>query len=101
MSWAIAGLLGAVAAVIWAPNTATIDAGLMIPTQVNAFMASILGGFGSFIGPLFASVLIPVITGLLTMVIIGWENAVVYLIILVVVLVKPLGLFGKQVAKKV
>jgi len=101
MSWGIAGLLGAVAAVFWAPNTATVEVSLMIPTQVNGFMAAILGGFGSFVGPLFASVLIPVITGLLTMVIIGWENAVVYLIILVVVLVKPLGLFGKQVAKKV
>ncbi|MDC7243434.1 MAG: branched-chain amino acid ABC transporter permease [Sphaerochaetaceae bacterium] len=101
MSWAIAGLLGAVAAVMWAPNTSTVEVTLMISTQVNGFMAAILGSFGSFAGPLLASVLIPILNGLLTMVATGWENAIVYAFILIVVLVKPLGLFGKQVAKKV
>jgi len=101
LSWGIAGLLGGVAAVLWAPNTATLEVGLMTPTQVNGFMAAILGGFGSFAGPLIASIIIPVLTGLLSFVVLGWENAVVYGIILVIVLFKPLGLFGKQVAKKV
>lgn len=101
MSWAIAGLLGAVAAVILAPTYSTLEVTLMISTQVNGFMAAILGSFSSFMGPLVASVLIPIITGLLTFVVSSWQNAVMYLIILVIVLVKPLGLFGKQVAKKV
>jgi len=30
-----------------------------------------------------------------------WSNLIVYGIILLVVLVKPLGLFGKKIAKKV
>lgn len=100
MSWGIAGFLGGVAAVILAPNKETIEVVLMTPTQVNGFMAAILGSFGSFTGPLLASILIPVLTGLLTIVTV-WQSAVVYLIILAIVLVKPLGLFGKQVAKKV
>ncbi len=100
MSWGIAGFLGGIAAVILAPNKEVIEVVLMTPTQVNGFMAAILGSFGSFTGPLLASILIPVLTGLLTIVT-GWQTAVVYLIILAIVLVKPLGLFGKQVAKKV
>jgi len=101
LSWGIAGLIGGMAAVFWAPNTSSVGVGLMTSTQVNGFMAAILGGFGSFIGPLVASFIIPVLTGLLSFVVLGWENAVVYGIILVIVLFKPLGLFGKQVAKKV
>lgn len=101
LSWAIAGFLGAVAAVIWAPGQGSLAVALMVPTQVNGFMAAILGSFGSFVGPLIASIFIPIITGLLTLVTVGWENAIVYAIILVIVLVKPAGLFGKKVAKKV
>ena len=101
MSWGIAGLLGGVAAMILAPTYSTIEVSLMISTQVNGFMAAILGSFGSFAGPLVASSIIPTLTGLMTFIVPGWENAVVYAIILVIVLVKPLGLFGKQVAKKV
>jgi len=101
MSWAIAGLLGGVAAVLLTPNATNVSVGLMIPTQVNAFMAGILGSFSSFLGPLVAAVLIPVLTGLLSLVVPLWQNAAVYLIILVIVLVKPMGLFGKKVAKKV
>jgi branched-chain amino acid transport system permease protein len=101
MSWAIAGLLGAVAAVILTPNVTNVSVIMMTPTQVNAFMAAILGSFSSFLGPLVASVLIPVLTGLLSLIVPLWQNAVVYIFILVVVLVKPMGLFGKKIAKKV
>lgn len=101
LGWAIAGLLGGVAAVMLAPTYATIGVGLLIPTLVNGFMAAVLGCFSSFAGPLLASIFIPILTGLLTFVVSGWQNAVVYLIILVIVLVKPLGLFGKPIAKKV
>ncbi|MCK5731916.1 MAG: hypothetical protein KAH13_02790 [Tenericutes bacterium] len=73
----------------------------MIPTQVNGFMAAILGSFSSFIGPLVASILIPILTSLLVFVVPLWQNAVVYIIILVIVLVKPFGLFGNPIAKKV
>ncbi len=101
MSWAIAGLLGGTAAVILAPSTGTLQVSMMIPTQVNAFLAAILGSFSSFAGPLIATIITPVLTGLLVFVVPLWQNAVVYIIILVIVLVKPSGLFGKQIAKKV
>ena len=101
LSWGIAGFLGAVAAIFWAPNQSTLAVALMVPTQVNGFMAAILGSFSSFAGPLIASVIIPILTKFISIVNGGWENAIVYAIILVIVLVKPAGLFGKKVAKKV
>lgn len=101
MSWAIAGALGGVAAVMAAPFGGQVTVGLMVPTQVNGFMAAILGGFSSFGGPLVGAMLIPLLSGLLSYFAFLWQNAIVYLIILLIVLVKPLGLFGKRIAKKV
>jgi len=101
MTWAIAGGLGAVAAVLLTPISGQVLVSLMIPTQVNGFMAAILGGFSSFVGPIIGSILIPVLSGLLYYFNYSWYNAIVYVVILLIVLVKPLGLFGKRIAKKV
>ncbi len=101
MSWAIAGALGGVSAIILAPIGGQVTVTLMTQTQVNGFMASILGGFSSFGGPLVGSLLIPLLSKLLYYFSGVWQNTVVYLFILLIVLVKPLGLFGRQIAKKV
>lgn len=101
MTWAIAGGLGAVAAVLLTPVSGQVLVALMVPTQVNGFMAAILGGFSSFVGPILGSILIPVLAGLLYYFNYSWYNAIVYVVILLIVLVKPLGLFGKRIAKKV
>jgi branched-chain amino acid transport system permease protein len=98
-SWGIAGFLGGVAAIIKAP--ASIGPALMVSTQVNGFVAAVLGSFTSFAGPLIASVLIPPLQGLLVTLVGAWNFAVVYAIILAFVLIKPEGLFGKKVDKKV
>ena len=101
MSWAIAGALGGIASVLAAPLGGQVTTGLMVSYQVNGFMASILGGFSSFGGPLVGAILIPLLQGLLSYFAFLWQNAIVYLIILLIVLAKPLGLFGKKIAKKV
>ncbi len=101
MSWAIAGAIGGVAAVLQTPVSTQVSVALMVPTQVNGFMAAILGSFSSFLGPLLSSILIPVLTGLFSYFVGIWSNALTYLFILLVVLIKPLGLFGKRIAKKV
>lgn len=101
MSWAIAGALGGVAAVLLTPTVGQVSVALMVPTQVNGFMSAILGSFSSFGGPLLSGILIPILTGLFSYFGALWQNAIVYLFILLIVLVKPLGLFGKRIAKKV
>ncbi|MFP4478246.1 MAG: branched-chain amino acid ABC transporter permease [Candidatus Izemoplasmatales bacterium] len=99
LSWGIAGFLGGVAAIIKAPSS--IGPALMVSTQVNGFVAAVLGSFTSFAGPLIASILIPPLQGLLVTLVGSWNFAVVYAIILAFVLIKPEGLFGKKVDKKV
>lgn len=101
MSWAIAGALGAAAAVIFAPTQGSITGGLMIPMQVNGFLASILGGFSSFGGPIVGVLLINFLTAMITFFNSQWVSVIVYSIIFLLVLLKPIGLFGKKVSKKV
>ncbi|MCK7488245.1 MAG: branched-chain amino acid ABC transporter permease [Bacillus subtilis] len=100
LSWAIAGALGGVAAYLIAEG-GSLSVGMMTETQVNGFMAGILGGFSSFLGPIVGSFLIPVLSAMFFYVSYLWSNTLVYGIILLIILAKPLGLFGKKIAKKV
>lgn len=100
MSWGIASGLGALAASLYAPYL-TLGLGLMVPMQVNGFLAAILGGFTTFFGPVIGAILIPIIMIFLRPISTLWNVAFVYIIILIIVLIKPVGIFGKKVAKKV
>ena len=101
MSWAIAGALGAVAAILLAPLSGNVSVALMVPTQVNGFMAAVLGGFGNFMGPLIGATMMPLFTSMFSYYNSLWQSVIVYSLILVIVLVKPQGLLGKKIAKKV
>lgn len=104
MSWAIAGGLGALAAILISSNKGTfgnVTIYFMIAIQVQAFFASILGGFSTFHGPVIGIVILTTLKNLFTSFFNPWGNTVLYLFIMFVVLIKPLGLFGKKIAKKV
>lgn len=99
-SWAIAGALGAMAAIMYASST-SLSVGLMTSVQVNGFLASILGGFSTFFGPIVGAFLIPIIGNIIGFSASLWKDVIVYVLILIVILIKPLGLFGKKTIKKV
>ncbi|MDD3421973.1 MAG: branched-chain amino acid ABC transporter permease [Bacilli bacterium] len=101
VSWGIAGAVGTLAALIYAPLT-QITPTMMVSVQVQGFMACVLGGFTSFIGPIVGAIIIPVLRNIVGY--LGadtWKDVVVYLVIFLVVLIKPMGLFGKKIVKKV
>lgn len=106
-SWGVAGAFGAVAAIIYVGN-ATLSSGyIMTTTQINAFLAGILGGFATFHGPVLGCVIIYLLNAIIGCIgihypeISGWKSAVVYLVVMLIVLWKPQGLFGKKMVKKV
>ena len=106
-SWGIAGAFGAVAAIIYIGN-ATLSSGyIMTTTQINAFLAGLLGGFATFHGPVLGCVIIYLLNVIVGCIgihypeISGWKSAVVYLAVMLLVLWKPQGLFGKKMVKKV
>lgn len=107
ISWAIAAGIGAISAVMLAWNANALSSVFMTTIQVNAFLACILGGFGTFFGPVIAAVLLCFFTSVIGL--LGWEasffgsykEAIVYVIALIIVLIKPQGIFGKKAVKKV
>jgi len=101
MSWAIAGGLGSIAAFLYASSGSQVQVASMIPVQVNAFMAAVLGSFSSFGGPIVGALLINLFSSVAPFYNDVWQSVIVYGVILLLVLAKPLGLFGKKTAKKV
>lgn len=107
VSWGIAGAFGAVAAILYIGNVTLSSGYIMTTTQINAFLAGILGGFATFYGPIWGCVIIYMLDMLIGCVCVhveslsNWKEAIVYLLVMLLVLWKPQGLFGKKMVKKV
>lgn len=109
VSWALTGALGILAAVMYAGGGTNISASFMTTIQVNAFLAGILGGFSTFYGPVIGAVLIPLAASCVGFLanfpifsgISRWQMVIVYVLLLIAILIKPEGLFGKKTIKKV
>lgn len=109
ISWGLAGALGALAATINASSGTVVSGYFMTNYQVYAFLAGILGGFGTFYGPVIAALMIPLANNLIQYFVnvigkpelTGWSMVIVYAIALVIIFFKPQGIFGKKIARKV
>ena len=104
VSWAIAAMIGGIGAILYSPLVQSVNQGLMVMMQVDGFLAGIAGGFSTFGGPVFAGYLIPMIRGIFTIIPqipSIWADVLLYCTVLIVVLIKPSGVFGKKTQKKV
>jgi branched-chain amino acid transport system permease protein len=93
-------LLGAVAGLLVAPIfTVTKEMGGLI--ALKAFAASIVGGFGSIPGAIIGGLLIGVVEALGGFYISpAYTDAIAFVILIAVLLVRPSGLFGERVSEK-
>lgn len=106
LSWGIAGALGALSAITYTAAISSLSISAMTDIQINAFYASILGGFQTFYGPLIGAFILNIGQSAIPMLLVNyglaqWGNTILYLIIMLVVLIKPNGIFGKRIVKKV
>lgn len=102
VSWAVASGCGTLAAILYASQTTTVGTA-MLSTFVQPFslLAFVAGGFSTFYGPVVAAAMIPVLSALAALINGIWSKVIVYMIVLLIVLIKPNGLFGKTAAEKV
>ena len=95
---AISVALAAVAGVLLAPITGVHPAmGAEILTA--AFVVVVIGGLGSFWGVVYAALLVGVVRGLTVHFLPAAAEASMYLLMVLVLLVRPRGLFGERIAR--
>ena len=95
------GALGTLAGVMIAPAT-SVTPNLMDSVQVNAFIACVLGGFQTFYGPVIGAYIIAIVNNLLALYVSSvWGQQILYLLIIVFIVFRPVGLVGKKITKKV
>ena len=104
IGWGLAAMLGAVAGILAAPS-AFLEPTMMQAILIYAFAAAVLGGidspFGAIAGGLLLGVGLNLIGTYIDFVGADLRLPVTLLIILVVLLVRPAGLFGKPVTRRV
>jgi branched-chain amino acid transport system permease protein len=101
-TFAIGSGLAAVAALMYCSTypRCTTDMGTML--GIKAFIAAVLGGIGSIPGAMLGGIVVGLLEILIKVYLApGWYEAITYSILIVVLLVKPAGILGKNVGEKV
>ncbi|SVD22690.1 uncharacterized protein METZ01_LOCUS375544, partial [marine metagenome] len=100
MIWGISASVAAIAGILLAP-VSLIDTSMGF-IGLKAFPAAVLGGFGSIPGALVGGVIIGVIESLSGFYLpAGFKDIAAFLVLLVVLIVRPEGLFGTSTRKRV
>ena len=104
LGWGLAAAFGAVAGIMVAP-VVFLDPNMMVGIQLYAFAAATVGGFTSPLGAVVGGLLVGVTENLVGTYVsfIGTELklTVALAMIIVVLLVRPSGLFGRTVVRRV
>ncbi len=102
ITFAIGSALGAVAGVLYALNYGNLEPYMGTMPGLKAFVAAVLGGIGIIPGAMVGGFAIGAIeTFVKGYISSSWANVFVFGILIIVLLVKPAGIFGKNVKEKV
>jgi len=101
LSWGLAAALGVLAGIFLAPAL-LLDPFFMLEPFLKGFAAAILGGLNSLPGAIVGGMIIGVAESLAGGYIsVAFKNTLAFLIIIVVLLVRPEGLLGKEFKERV
>lgn len=100
-SFAISSAMGSMAGIIIAPLTMTsYDVGIML--GLKGFCAAIIGGMSSGLGTVFGGIILGILeslgAGLFSS---GYKDAIAFIILLLILFVRPQGLFRKGETERV
>ena len=101
-TFAIGSALAAVAGVLLCSTVPTLEPTTGSMPGIRAFTAAVLGGIGSVPGAMLGGILIGIIeTFAKAYINTQFSDAIVFSVLIIILLVKPAGLLGKQVQEKV
>lgn len=101
LTFCIGSALAAIAALMYCSTypRVTTDMGSMM--GMKAFIAAVLGGIGIIPGAMLGGILVGLIEIFVKLFAPGWYEAVTYGTLIVILLVKPSGILGKNLGEKV
>ena len=100
IAWGLASAVAAIAGLLLAPIT-FVHANMGF-IGLKAFPAAVVGGFGSLPGAIVGGLVIGIVESLSGFYLPdGFKDTAAYIVVLVMLMVKPNGLFGEKLRKKV
>jgi len=100
IAWGLAAAVAAIAGLLLAPIT-FVHANMGF-IGLKAFPAAVVGGFGSLPGAIVGGLLIGIVESLSGFYLPdGFKDTAAYIVVLLMLMVKPNGLFGEKLRKKV
>ena len=103
--WGLAAAVGALGGAMYASELATIDTNIMFQLLVYAFAAATLGGFDSPVGAVVGGLIVGEVTvmagGYIGFVGEDLKLGAAFVLILLVLLLRPEGLFGRKQVQRV
>ena len=102
VTFAIGSALAAVASIFFGVTYVYIKPTTGAMPGIKAFTAAVFGGIGSIPGAMLGGILLGIIEQMSkTYISTLWSDAIVFAVLIVVLVVKPIGLLGKKVSEKV
>jgi len=105
IGWGLAAVLGAVAGLVAQPSQFVLQPTLMQPILVYAFAAAVLGGLespaGAVVGGLAIGISLNLVVQYVPAITTELQTPLAFAVILVVLLLKPSGLFGHREVRRV
>ena len=113
LTWSLAAVIGALAAILLAAQQRTIDITYMDPVLILAFVAAVLGGLDSLPGALLGGVAVGVMENWLALFLAGRQlgpldisapgirETIIFAVFILVLLLRPQGLLGKAELRRV
>ena len=102
MTFAIGSALAAIAGVLLCSTVPTLQPTTGAMPGIRAFTAAVFGGIGSIPGAMLGGILLGIIeTFSKAYISTQFSDAIVFSVLIIILLVKPAGLLGKQIQEKV
>ena len=99
-TWGMSSLIGAVAAMFFAARS-VLDPNFMMEPFMRAFAAAVLGGLTSIPGVVVGGLLLGIIENFFGYLWPVWKPIVAFVVIIIILTIRPSGLFAKHYVKKV
>lgn len=100
ITWAMSSLIGAIAAMFFAARS-VLDPNFMMEPFMRAFAAAVLGGLTSIPGVVVGGLIMGIIENFFGYAWPEWKPIVAFVVIILIITVRPSGLFAKHYIKKV